>query len=154
MQTLQFKISVGAPVRDVYRIMLDKDDYRKWSSEFNPTSYYEGSWKKGDKILFIGLNSEGKREGMVSKIKENIPEKFVSIEHLGLIDGDKEITDGPEVREWAGAKENYSFEEQGQSTTIVTVDLDVTFNDEFKAYFEDAWPRALRKLKEICERKS
>jgi hypothetical protein len=38
---------------------------------------------------------------MVSKIVENITNKFVSIKHCGLLMGDKEITEGPDVEKWA-----------------------------------------------------
>jgi len=34
---------------------------------------------------------------MVSKIAENIPNRFVSIQHYGLLKADKEITEGAEV---------------------------------------------------------
>ena len=46
---------------------------------------------------------------MVSKIAENIPNRFVSIQHYGLLKADKEITEGPEVEKWANGFENYTF---------------------------------------------
>jgi uncharacterized protein YndB with AHSA1/START domain len=149
METLQFEIAINAPVEKVYSVMLDEKTYREWTAEFNPTSFYRGSWEKGAKILFIGCNSEGKEEGMVSRIKENIPNQFVSIEHLGILDGTNEITSGPVVDGWAGAMENYSFREDN-GKTIVAIEMDA--NEQFKSYFEQTWPKALQKLKEICER--
>lgn len=149
METLHFEIGIDAPAARVYTTMLDEQGYRDWTSEFAPTSFYKGSWEKDSKILFIGVNQEGKQEGMVSRIKENIPNKFVSIEHLGILDGENEITSGPAVDGWAGALENYSFREEG-GKTIVVVDMDA--NEQFKSYFEQSWPKALKKLKEICER--
>lgn len=75
--------------------------------------------------------------------------RFVSIEHLGILDGKNEITSGPAVDGWAGALENYSFREEG-GKTIVSVAMDA--NEQFKSYFEQTWPKALQKLKEICEK--
>jgi hypothetical protein len=152
MKRLQFKVSINAPVAKVYDFMLgtnSKSTYEQWTSLFNPTSTYEGNWDKGTKILFIGVDEKGEKGGMVSKIAENIPNQFVSIQHYGLIKADKEITEGPEVEKWANGFENYTFEENN-GTSTVTVDLDAT--EEFLGYMNEIYPKALNKLKEICEK--
>ena len=152
MEKLQFKISINAPVTKAYDFMLgikSKSTYEEWTSLFNPTCTYEGSWDKGSKILFMGTDENGEKGGMVSKIVENIPNQFVSIQHFGILQGDKEITDGPEVEKWANGLENYTFEENNGTTTI-TVDLDMT--EDFVDYMNDTYPKALNKLKEICEK--
>ncbi len=151
MKKLQFKVSVNAPAARVYEIMLgakSKSTYEQWTSLFNPTSTYEGGWNKGDKILFVGTDEKGEKGGMVSKIAENIPNRFVSIQHYGLLNAGKEITEGPEVEKWANGFENYSFEENSGVTTV-TVDLDTT--EDFVEYMSRTFPKALDKLKEICE---
>ncbi len=148
LEKLRFDISINAPVEKVYDMMLDGRHYSEWTAEFCPTSYFEGSWEKDAKILFIGADKDGNKEGMVSKIKENLPNKFVSIEHLGIFKNDKEITSGPEVEGWAGALENYTFTEDN-GNTFLSVDMDA--NQQFKSYFEETWPKALNKLKAICE---
>ena len=145
-QTYQIDIQASASV--VFHKMLDKETYKLWTSEFNPTSDYEGGWNKGDKIYFIGQNKDGKREGMVAKILENIPNEFVSIYHYGILDGDIEITEGPAVESWAGGTENYHFKEHN-GITNVTVKVDTT--EEYLSYFDETWPKALSRLKEICE---
>ncbi len=86
---------------------------------------------------------------MVSRIAENMPNRFVSIQHYGLIQADKEITEGPEVEKWANGFENYTFQENNGNTTV-TVDLDTT--EDFIDYMNEAYPKALDKLKEICEK--
>jgi uncharacterized protein YndB with AHSA1/START domain len=148
LEPLQFEISIEATPEKVYRTMLDEKGYAAWTAEFNPASHYKGSWEKNSKILFLGENKDGNTEGMVSRIKENIPNKFISIEHLGLVENDQEITNGPAVEGWAGALENYTFTEAGGKTQLV---VNVDANQEFKAYFEETWPKALHKLKAICE---
>jgi hypothetical protein len=152
MKKLQYTVSIKAPVARIYDFMLgisSKSTYEQWTALFNPTSTYEGSWDKGSKILFIGVNEKGEKGGMVSRIAENIPNRFVSIQHYGLVKGDKEITEGPEVEKWANGFENYTFDEKN-GTTTVTVDLDTT--EDFVAYMNQAYPKALDKLKEICEK--
>lgn len=148
-ETLHFETIITAEVEKVYGIMFDDKSWREWTVVFNSTSHFKGSWEKGSRILFLGTGNDGKIGGMVSRIKENIPNKFVSIEHLGMVRGDIEITSDIEVDDWSGALENYSFTEE-KGKTLLSVDLDV--NEEFIAYFTDSWPRALNKLKEICER--
>lgn len=148
MELLHFQIIINAPVKKVYKTMLDEETYREWTAEFNPTSHYKGSWKKGSKILFIGLDKDGIQEGLVSKIKENIANAYVSIEHLGLIKGEEEVTSGTLVEPWAGMLENYTFKEIN-GATLLEVDMDS--NEEFKSYFIETWPRALNKLKFMCE---
>lgn len=152
MKKLQFTVSINAPVTRIYDLMLgikSKSTYEEWTSMFNPTSTYEGSWDKGNKILFIGVDEKGEKGGMVSRIAENIPNRFVSIQHYGLLKADKEITEGPEVEKWANGFENYTFEENN-GTTTVTVDLDTT--EDFSDYMNQTFPKALCKLKELCEK--
>ncbi len=151
MKKLEFQVAIRAAACRVYDVMLgigNKATYEQWTSEFNPTSTYEGSWEKGSKLFFIGTDENGKKGGMISEIAENIPGKFISIRHYGILDGDKEITEGPEIGQWAGSLENYSLEEKNGVTTV-TVNVDVT--DEYIEYFNTTWPNALNKLKSICE---
>jgi hypothetical protein len=151
MQKLQFKIDIQAPVSKVYDKMLgnsDKSSYEQWTHAFNPTSTFEGTWEKGSKILFVGVDSKGEKGGMVSKIVDNTPQQFVSIQHYGMLKGGEEITTGPEVESWANSYENYSFDENNGITTV-TVDIDSV--DEYTDYMNEKYPLALARLKEICE---
>ena len=152
MKKLQFTVNINAPATRIYNFMLgmnNKSTYQQWTALFNATSTYEGTWEKGSKILFIGVDEKGEKGGMVSRIVENIPNRFVSIQHYGLVQNDEEITEGPEVEKWANGFENYSFEENN-GTTTVTVDLDTT--EEFLDYMNETYPKALEKLKELCEK--
>lgn len=146
---LHFEIMIDAPVEKVFKTMLADKTYREWTAAFNPTSKYNGSWDKNAKILFVGTDKEGNIGGMVSRIKENMPNKFISIEHLGILKGDEEITSGPEVESWAGGLENYTFK-AADGKTLLLVDMDS--NEDFKSYFLEMWPKALNILKSICEK--
>lgn len=151
MKKIQFKVNINARAHKVYDVMLgisNKSTYEQWTALFNPTSTYDGSWNKGSKILFIGVDENGEKGGMVSEIFDNIPNRFVSIRHYGLLKADVEITEGPEVEKWANGFENYTFEENN-GTTTVTVDLDTT--EDFLDYMNETYPKALDKLKEMCE---
>ncbi len=152
MKKTTFNINIDAPADKVYDVMLgisNKATYEQWTAPFNPTSTYEGSWTKGSKILFVGTDEKGEKGGMVSRIAEITPNKFVSIQHYGLVKADVEITEGPEVEKWANGYENYTFEERN-GDTAVTVDLDIT--EDFADYMNETYPKALSTLKEICEK--
>lgn len=152
MQKVEFKKEINASAQKVYETMLglkDKTTYQYWTAAFNPTSTYEGSWDKGSKILFVGTDENGKKGGMVSEIVEHKIANFVSIRHYGFLDGDNEITKGEEVEKWAGGHENYSFQENNGVTTV-TVEMDAL--EEYLDFFNNTYPKALEKLKEISEK--
>lgn len=152
MKKLQFNVSIQAPAHKVYDVMLgisNKKTYEQWTALFNPTSTYEGKWDKGSKMLFIGTDEKGEKGGMVSKIEDNVPGRFVSIRHYGLAKGGAEITEGPEVEKWANGHENYTFREHNGNTEL-TVDLDTA--EDFIDYMNETYPKALEKLKELSEK--
>lgn len=152
MTTLKYSETINAPADMVYRIMLGLDnpkDYAEWTYDFNPTSQVKGTWEKGSKMYFVGTDENGKEGGMVSVIAENIPGEFISIKHIGMLDGTTEITTGPVVEQWVGSLENYTFEEKhGHTALSVSVDMEEDHVD----YFNEAWPKALKKLKAMCEK--
>lgn len=150
MEKLQFTIDIPAPALKVYEAMLglnSKSTYESWASVFNPTSTYEGSWNKGDKIYFVGTDEKGEKAGMISQVEENNPAVFVSVRHYGFVQGNEEVTEGEMVEKWAGGHENYTFTEN-KGNTKVTVDIDVI--DEYLDYFKDMYPKALEALKNIA----
>jgi hypothetical protein len=152
MKRVKFNISIHAPAKKVYDVMLGISNistYEQWTALFNPTSTYDGSWNKGSKMLFIGFDEKGEKGGMVSEITDNIPNRFISIRHYGLLQANVEITEGPEVEKWANGFENYTFEEN-HGMTELTVDLDIT--EDFEDFMNKTYPKALDKLKEICEK--
>jgi uncharacterized protein YndB with AHSA1/START domain len=146
---ISFETTINASPEKVYKTLLDDKTYREWTAPFNPTSHYKGTWEKGSKILFIGSDDKGNVGGMVSRVEENIPNKFVSIKHLGILEGEKEITSGPQVEGWGDAMENYTLTEEN-GKTLFSVEMDA--NNEYKDYFEETWPKALDKLKELSEK--
>lgn len=152
MKKIQFRINIDAPKNKVYDLMLgisNKLSYEGWAAVFHPTSTYEGNWNKGSKILFIGTDELGNKFGMVSEIIENIPNKFVSICHKGIIQNGQELTTGTDAEKWSGGFENYTFEEKNNNTILI-VDLDTP--EDYFDYFNETYPKALNKLKEICEK--
>jgi uncharacterized protein YndB with AHSA1/START domain len=150
MQKLRFSIKINAPVEKVWETMLAPETYPVWTSVFNAGgSRYEGSWEKGSKMLFIGPDPKtGVEGGMVSRIAENIPNEFISIEHIGILNNGVEDTTSEEAKSWTPAFENYTFKEV-DGLTEVLVDLDML--EEYVEMFQEMWPEALERLKELVE---
>lgn len=150
-ETMHFEIVIHAPVQKVWDMMLGEETYKQWTSVFEPTSYYKGSWEKGSSIKFLGGDGSG---GMISEIAENILYKFISIKHLGEIKNGVEDTTSEQVMKWAPAFENYTFTDKGTETHLA-IDMEMQSSPESKAMkemFEEMWPKALLKLQEISEK--
>jgi uncharacterized protein YndB with AHSA1/START domain len=142
---LHYNIQINAPKEKVWNTMLESETYKEWSSEFTPGSYYIGSWDKGAKIKFLSPNGEG----MTSEIAENKKYEFISIRHLGFIKNGIEHTESPEIKAGMPAYENYTFSEKNG---ITEVKADMVVPIEYEKMFEEVWPKALTKLKQISEK--
>jgi uncharacterized protein YndB with AHSA1/START domain len=144
MTKLTFSTTINAPKELVWRTMLEDETYRKWTSAFQEGSYAVTDWKPGSKALFLAPDGSG----MVSRIAEHRPNEFLSIEHLGAVKNGVEDTTSADVKEWAGARENYTLRDSSGGATL-TIEMDTV--DSYKQFFEETWPKALAALKELSE---
>lgn len=151
MKKMHFEIPIRASREKVWNAIVDDKNYREWTNVFSEGSYFEGGWEKGDTIRFLALNEKGKKEGMVSEIAESRKPSFISIRHLGEILGDVEDTTSEAVRKWAPAYENYTLTPVGEMTRF---EVDIDAGDQFYDMFNEVWPKALKKLREVAERRS
>jgi len=147
-EMLHFETIINNTPENIFRIMLESEAYSKWTKPFNPTSHFTGSWDKGERILFLGIGEDGKSGGMLCRIRENIPGKFLSIESLREVVDGKEVTGEGKGDAWKGALENYTLKPAG-SKTLLLIDTDVPA--DFIQIIGEAWPRALENLKTLCE---
>jgi uncharacterized protein YndB with AHSA1/START domain len=144
MEKLNFQISINASRNKIWDVLWNDETYRKWTAVFSPGSYAVTDWQEGSKTLF--LSSDG--SGMVSTIAKNIPFEFLSIKHLGFVKNGIEDTESEEVKKWAGALENYTLKEAGES---VLLEVSMDMNDEYKDYFLKVFPQALQLVKDLAE---
>lgn len=146
MITLHFSTHINVSPKVVWETLMAPQTFRIWASEFAPDSYFEGCWEEGEPIRFVTPDGSG----MISRIAENRPYEFLSIMHRGIIHEGKEDTDSPEVKAWAPAFENYQlvFHPDREGTELkIAMDVSEGYEDCMK----DAWPRALQRLKTLCE---
>lgn len=144
MNRITFAIAIQASREQIWRSMLADATYRQWCSAFQEGSYAVTDWQPGSKALFLTPSGNG----MVSKIIAHRPNEFLSIQHLGFVKNGVEDTRSAEETGFAGALENYSLSGTDGSSTL-TIEMDVV--DEYKSYFEETWPKALAKLKQLSE---
>jgi len=142
MQKLHFSIDIKAPREKVWKVLWEDATFGDWTSVFAEGSYAVSDWKEGSKIQFLDPKSGG---GMSSVIERKIPNEFMSFRHI------TEIKDGKEQppKEWSSALEEYALKDNNGMTTL-TVELDAM--DEYKEMFEDQFPKALAKVKELAEK--
>jgi uncharacterized protein YndB with AHSA1/START domain len=146
METLEFKITIAAPAQHVWNTMLDDKTYREWTGESWPGSFYEGAWKEGNTLRFIGPDGSG----TLAKLTHHRPYTFSRAEHLAILrNGGVEDRDSPEAKNWIGTTESYTFTETPGGTTLL---VRIETHPDFTGMFKDGWQNALAKLKEMCER--
>lgn len=148
MNRIQFTANINAPVAVAWQHITSLESYKQWASAFAEGSYFEGSWDVGSKIRFLSPPSG---DGMVAEIAENRKNEFISIRHLGFLSNGTEDTTSEAIRSWAPAYENYTLLSV-QGGTRVLVNQDVAA--DWEEYLNQAWPKALKLLTELCESSS
>jgi uncharacterized protein YndB with AHSA1/START domain len=141
MKKQQFTIHINAPRNIVWHALWNDTTYREWTSAFTEGSYAESDWNEGSEIRFLSPQSEG-MYGIIAKKDEP---SYMAFRHEGEIKDGKKMP----VSGWSGAMETYALTEKDNGTEVL-VELDIT--EEYAAHFENIWPKALKKLKEIAER--
>lgn len=138
---LHFSVEIAAPREKVWRVLWDDASFRDWSSVFAEGSYAVSDWNEGSTVQFIDPSTGS---GMSSVIEKKRPPEFMSFRH------EAEIKDGKvqPPAEWSGAHENYALTSNNGRTTL-SVDLDAP--DEYRRMFEDKFPQALQRVKQLSE---
>lgn len=148
---IEHKIIIDASREKVWNTLWADASYRKWSAVFMEGSHIESEsetesgWKEGSKILFLGPD----RSGMTSVIAAKRPNEFMSFRHLGIVKDGVEDTTSDEAKKWL-ASENYTLKDTGGKTEL-TINFDGDIPADFVGYFNEAWPKALDKVKELAE---
>ena len=145
MQKLNFSTDINAPKEKVWETLWNDASYRKWTSAFSEGSYAQtDNWKEGTEVKFLDPSGCG----MISRVAANKPVEFMSFEHLGEIRDGVEDRDSEKVKQWVGAKENYTLNEIN-GVTKLDIEMDIT--EEYKDMFMKMWPKALQNVKELSE---
>jgi uncharacterized protein YndB with AHSA1/START domain len=146
MKKLVFNISINAPKQKVWDTMLQPETYKEWVAASWPGSFYKGKWARGEKISFISDDGSG----TLALIQELKPGEFISAVHIAiLLAGGIEDTASELAKNWVGITEQYTFKANNGTTELA---IEINTKPDWEKMFNDGWPNALKKLKEICER--
>jgi len=150
MDKMTFNNSINASPETVWAVLWGADTYPQWTSAFCEGSHAVTDWQKGSKVLFL----DGKGSGMVSRVAENVPNQYMSFEHLGEVKNGVEDTESEQVIAWAGAHENYTLKKVDNHTELLVEMDSANIPEEFKSYFLKTWPLAMDKIKVLAEAKA
>ncbi len=139
MENLSFEIEINASPVKIWEVLWSDISYRQWTTAFTTGSFYLGMLDEGNIVKFFDPDNNG----MYSRVEKNIPHQEMKFLHLG------EIYDGVEVpQDWGEATESYILEE-GEETTKLKVEIRTM--PEFKAFYEEKFPKALQIIKNLSE---
>lgn len=146
MKHLEFKTQIAADKKKVWDTMLHPETYKEWVSASWPGSTYEGKWLKGNNLRFISSSGEG----TLATLVEQKPYEDILAKHIAVIKADgSEDRDSDVAKGWIGTTERYTFKERNGKTDLTVA---IETSPEWETMFNEGWPDALAKLKEICER--
>jgi len=147
MEKMTFNISINASPETVWAILWGTETYPQWTSAFCEGSHAVTDWQKGSKVLFL----DGKGSGMVSRVADNVPNQYMSFEHLGEVKNGVEDTESEQVKAWAGAHENYTLKKVDNHTELLVEMDSAAIPEDFKSFFMSTWPLAMDKIKALAE---
>jgi len=147
MKKLEFKIDIAASPEKVWKTMLELETYKQWVGVSWPGSNYNGNWKQGETIKFTGTEGGGTQ----AILKEVRPFEFVDAEHIAVINNDGSLDKESDMAKgWIGTKESYTFKPIKSGTELI---VEMSVPEGWEKMFNDGWPAALKKLKELSESK-
>ncbi len=146
MKTMKFSTPIKADPDKIWEVLWNDRTYREWTSAFSPDPQYAmpDGLVEGGRVHFL----DGKGQGMYSRIAKLEPSRKLTFEHLGTIKDGRERPEDEEMRKWKGAKESYVIDPNGDGCEL-KVEVDVA--DEHAGSFEDMFPKALAKVKQLAE---
>jgi len=145
MKTLEYQIDINASKEKVWNTMLQLETYKQWVEVSWPGSSYEGEWKQGEAMRF-GSPGQG---GTYAELREVRPYEHIYAEHTAAINPDGSLDrDSEMAKGWVGTTESYTFTEKNGKTELK---IQMKTNPDWVSMFNEGWPPALEKLKELCE---
>lgn len=59
METITFETTINAPASVVWRAITERASYEDWTGVAFPGSTFEGEWKQGQRMRFVGPDGSG-----------------------------------------------------------------------------------------------
>lgn len=142
MNQLQFQVEIHATKQKVWDTLWQDKTFRQWASLIDPGTYMVGELKEGNEVQFISAENG---YGVTSLVEKLTPGEFLLLRHQADTQdtGTRDRDD-----EWTGGTESYRLEEKDGVTTL-SITLDAPPGQV--EYMQDAYPKALERVKELAE---
>ena len=145
MKDLTYNINITASPKKVWDTMIGHETYKAWTNAAWPGSDFKGEWEQGKNLHFAGEDGSGTS----ATVTTFDPYNKILLTHIALLQpGSVEDRESEWAKKWVGSLEQYSFAEKN-GTTDLTIDMKIY--DEWEDMFNNDWPKALARLKQICE---
>ena len=146
METLNYEITIHAPIQKVWDLLWSPETYTQWTQFFSPESQFKTDWKINGKTYFL----DGHGNGMVATIKSLDTPCEVVFSHLGILSEGVEDTESREVKEWSGAEEQYFLREIDENTTHLRTILHTL--QEYEEHMNNGFNKGFEVLKKLAEK--
>lgn len=140
-----YSASIEASAEKIWDVLFNPETYSRWTAPFGEGSSYEGKLQTGERIRFFS-NDES---GMWAKISYCDKPNLIIFQHLGVLKDGEELPVNPDD-DWTGAFESYTLK-QKDKVTYLQVEVETT--PEMAGYFDEHFPIALEKVKELASDK-
>lgn len=145
MKKLEFRVTIAASKQQIWETMLDRDSYRVWTNEAWPGSIFEGQWKEGTLLKFIGADKGGTQ----ARVEEIHPYDYISLMHIAVVSADGTLDTTSDIaKSWIGSTEEYILSDANGDTELL---VRIRTTQDWVQMFSDSWPVALGSLKRMCE---
>lgn len=139
MKLLEYTIQINATPEKVWEVLFTQDNYKKWASAMNEGTYFEGTWEEGTIMKFL----DPKNNGMYNLVEKNIPNKQLSMKHLGWI-----LEGVLTPQNWEDSTLDYILEPNENGTLLIGK---VNSLDEFVDFFNSKYPKNFENIKNLAE---
>jgi hypothetical protein len=147
MKTLEFTIEINASKEKIWKSLWEDATYRDWVSVFCEGTYAKSNWNEGDSVHF--LTQDG--QGMNSIIEKKIDNQYMAFKHISEMKNFEPQPIDEKTSEWSGGMETY---ELIQNEASVTLKVLIDTLEKYIEYFENTFPKALERLKQLSENNS
>ena len=150
MATVVQTTTIKATPEKVWHVLFTLETYQQWTAPFSPASTFEGEWKEGNFVHFLG----GEGMAMVAKVAEMQEHKLMVMQHWYALDPEQPIAvmiEKAKEKGWHGAEERYELQAQADDTTILTTSTSIS--EEWVEKMSEMWRESLTILVSLCEDK-
>ena len=143
MNEMKFTIQINATREKVWDTLWQDKTLREWAGIIDPGTYMKGNLEEGAEVEFISAENG---YGVTSLIEKITPNEYLRLRHQADTQGS-----GKQEREkqWTGGAEAYELI-KGEGATTLSISFDVP--SELEQYFNNTYPKALKKIKELAEK--